>query len=170
MRWNKRLGSLCVLVLMTLPLIGCMRAAKQGLSEILGAQGEEILLIDLDRARLANCKSVRFDPVTTTLTERVCPRRLLSEYDQAYADRTRELSEAGFTGGEPALRVSTEVLYFEEKGLLGEAQLLARVKMYEAGRMIGDLLAKTVSESFRDSGVAAMTEENTKVVRRLFLK
>ncbi|RMF72585.1 MAG: hypothetical protein D6744_16680 [Planctomycetota bacterium] len=152
------------------PLSGCMRAAKQGISEILGAQGEAVWLVDLDAAAVAQCNSVRFDPVTTTLTERICPRRLLDAYDQAYAERMGELEEAGFSGGEPALRVSTDVLYFEEKGLLGEALLLSRVRLREASGLAGDLIVKTVSESFREAGADALAEESAKVVRRALVK
>ena len=142
-RWSS------LLLLGSLPaLTGCLSAAAQAYYEIRGAGGE-VKPIDAPAAEsLAAFNSVEFAPATSRLPAKFIPSPLIRAYD----DACREMGEklvAHMAGGPPALRVESEIVFFQEKGLLSSALMLDRVRLFDGSRQIGDLLVQTESRSFR---------------------
>jgi len=157
--------TLLVSAVLLTPATGCTTLAKQGLQEVLGAQAKVILVNEVNPETLRNYRDVRFEPATTTLSPRVCPPEVLEYADAAYAELREDLRDL-YGGGEPALRVTTDLLYFQKKGLLGAAELLARVRMFDSDRLVVDALVRTVSKSFRKGGAKALARESVEAVGR----
>lgn len=161
-----RLTVLVACCVVALAPSGCMRAAKQGLNEVIGAKGELLVVAPLSDATKNGAGSLRFEAATTTLTEALCPRAFLTALDSAYAKLAENLGEA-YTSGPPELRITTDVQFFEKKGLLDAAEALARLKVYSGGSQAADVLVRVVSESFRAGGPDALAKELAKTVGKM---
>jgi hypothetical protein len=128
------------------PLSGCLSVVRQGIAEARGAQGE-LLLIEGSAVARSRHRSVVFQPADTSVGRRICPPELLAAYDQAARDMQNELAPVD-SGGEPRWTVSSDLLYFRTKGLLGTAQLLARVQVRSEERLLIDGLLLAESSAF----------------------
>jgi len=167
MAFAGRAGFASSVFALLLPLAGCSTAIKQVYYEVRGAKSDIMLISQFQSDTLAAYQSLRFEPATTTVGDRICPPRLLHHYDEQLADASRELRDA-YPGGDPALRITTELLYFQNKGLLSGALLLARSRMYDAtdDRLVVDALILTESKSFREGSRGDLAESSVKALRR----
>lgn len=156
---------LCLLALFLTPLAGCGvgSAAKQVLYEVRGAKTEVMLISAFQADTLTPYKAVSFDQATTTVGTKLCPPKLLSSYNEFAAAAPGELTEV-YPGGSPALRVSSEIIYFQPKGLFSGALCLIRVKMRDSsdGHTVVDAMVLTESKSFRASGSNNIAESSVK--------
>jgi hypothetical protein len=143
-----------------------MRAAKQGLHEVIGARGELLVVAPLADSVKTGAGRLTFEPATTTLSEPLCPRAFLTALDEAYAQVAADLGEA-YSDAHPELRITTDVQFFEEKGLLDAAQVLVRVKVYNGASSSADVLVRVVSESFRAGGKRALADEVAKTLAKM---
>ena len=169
MRASARIAA-CVLLVAGLTLsAGCTTAAKRAYYEIRGAKGEIRLIDDLTREEFAGYQSLRFEPATTTIGPKLCPRTLRQAYDH-YAHRLVDDLREDFPGGEPALAISTDVLYFQKKGLLGAAQLLCRVRFRENDRVVGDALVNVASKGFREGAADDLAETAVETIGKFLGK
>jgi hypothetical protein len=140
---------LLVLAGLTLTVVpGCSSVVKQVIAEGRGAKAELMPLRPVATRELSGFQGVSFSPARTELPPSLCPPRLLSEYDREAARRVEKLAKH-FPGGEPALTVDTDVLYFQEKSLFGSAECLTRVKLRSGGSLVVDALVRAESRSFR---------------------
>ena len=162
-------GAFVLLTASTLCATGCFTAVKQAYNEVRGAQAELLFVGEARQAGWSQYRSVEFTPATTTIGQRLCPPGLLRTYDMAASQLVSRL-KAAYPGGEPALTVDSEVVYFQKKGLLSGALLLARVKMHADGQPVVDAILKAESQSFRAGGendlAQAGIEELGKFLRR----
>ena len=142
-------------------LIGCTTALKHAYYEFRGAQSKIELIEDLPEDALEPYQSVRFTPATTRMGEKICPARLRYYFDQFDATLREELRDE-YPGGSPGLVVYTDLIYFQEKGLLSAALCLAHVKLKEDGsdKPVAEFIVKTESKSFREGGRSALAESN----------
>lgn len=140
---------------------GCMRAARQGLSEVMGADGKLWIVTSLPADTNAHA-GVRFERVITTLPERYVPPAFLSELDAAYARLP-----GATAGGAANLRVASEVQYYRKKSLTDEAVVHTRVRVHRGGSQVGDALIIVTSNSFRASDPEDLAKETAKAVSRL---
>ena len=157
---------ICVAALLT--TTGCTTAAKQAFHEVLGARGEIKFIDEPSPEELDQYQSLRFEPAQTTIGPRLCPPALQRSYD-AYADKLVLDLRDRFPGGEPMLTISTEILYFQEKGLFGAAQLLTRLKFTGGDRPVGDAIVVVGSKAFRAGSAGALTEASVETIGE-FLK
>ncbi len=141
-------------MLLCLPFLGgCSTLAKQVLRELRGAKGElrlgEGATVPDDAFR--SIARVEFDRVRTSLPSRLCPPTLLADYDEQSALASErlatELADDGATG---TLRVASEIIYFQKKGLLSEALLLTRIQIRDGTRLFADGVVVVESKSFRE--------------------
>jgi hypothetical protein len=167
MNLSRRASALLPIALLVL-LSGCTTALKQAYYEIRGAKSKIIPVRDLQENALLECRSFRFEPVTTTVGDRICPPELRHAWDRHAAELASELREF-YPGGDPGLLIASEILYFQKKGLLSGSQCLTRVKMREGERLIVDAIVRTESKSFREGGEDALAESNVKALGK-FLK
>jgi hypothetical protein len=156
-------------LLLVLPLVGCTTAAKQAFYEVRGAEAEVLLNQALDEDALRPYQAVHFDQPTSPFTSRICPPSLLRKYYDCCRDLQAELIE-DYPGGEPALRVSSEILFFQEKGLLGSAMCLTHVQMRDQDRLMADYIVLAESKSFRKGGESAMAKASAKAVGKFLTK
>ena len=151
-------GIACLgLVAAVLPLTGCMTGLKHAFYEVRGARGKVEFVQDVSPAELERYESIHFEPVASTVGPRLCPAHVRAAYDRHARELARELRER-FPGGEPVLTISSEILYFQSKGLFGDAQLLTRVRFTGSGQLVGDALVVVGSKSFREGGADALAE------------
>ncbi len=153
-----------------LSLSGCTTAAKHAFYEVRGAQGSMLYINELQADDVRACQSVRFEPATTTIGPRLCPPAFQHEYDRAAQALTTELY-GSFPGGPLALTISSDVLYFQKKGLLSGAQSLVRTRFSVDGRLLADAIVRVESRAFREGDHVALAEETIdtigKTLRRL---
>ncbi|MCA9243981.1 MAG: hypothetical protein KDA32_08515 [Phycisphaerales bacterium] len=161
-----RIGGVVACGVAMLASTGCTTMLKRGFKEIRGAQTAVVPVSSYSPRFGENYNSIRFSPATTTLTPRVCPTVLLTAFDRW----ANELwAEEGVSGGGSALDVSTEVLFFEEKGLFSAGQLIARVRARADGATVADLLLHTENESFRDGDESDMARSAAKALVKLLV-
>lgn len=141
-------AGLLVLLVAVLPAAGCMTAAKQAYFEMRGAQGEVLALTEPVVADSHSFGSLEFLPATTTVSDRVVPPELLTAYNRR-APRIIEDVEAAYLPGDRRLSIMTDVTYFQSKGLLSPAMLLARVYFRDGDRLVQDTIVKVESKAFR---------------------
>jgi hypothetical protein len=110
-------------------------------------------------------RSVQFEPATTTLDEKLCPRKLLESYDDALVDYRKKMNET-FPGGTPELRAASEVQYFQKKTLMGSAICIMRVKLRDSGGQVGDVLVHSESKAFRAGGERALARACARALLR----
>jgi len=156
---------------MLLTTSGCMTAAKTALHELRGAHAELLLVSTPLRQQVAACNRLDFTPATTTLGAKLCPPKVLRAFDRNTRDlRKNEKIAAAFSGGEPTLRVDSEIYYYQEKGLLGGAQLLVHVKMHGGDQLLVDALVVAESKAFREGGSSALSEAGVKAIGKFLRK
>ncbi len=114
-------------------------------------------------------QSVEFTPATTTVGSRICPPEVLRAYDRS-ANQVAFRLKRSYAGGEPSLKIDSEVLYFQGKGLLSGALLLARVQMHAGDELVGDALVKTESNSFRAGGEGDLAQASLDALARFLEK
>lgn len=157
-----------VLGVMLLPwLTGCMSVAKQAFYELRGAKAEVVL--NGHAADLQPYASVEFTPVTTTLSDRLCPRDVIAAYDRYLRALPREL-EVAYPGGEPRLTLDSEVMYFQSKGIMSQAQMLTRVRMRTGDHLLVDAIVKCESKAFREGGGDDLAETSVKALGKWLRK
>ena len=173
LKHSTRLIPVAALTALTISATGCGvgSAAKQMLHEVRGAQTEIMLISTFQPDTLTRFKSVSFDPATTTVGTKLCPPKLMSSYNEFAAELPGKLTEV-YPGGSPALRVSSEIEYFQPKGLFSGALCLIRVKMRDSadGRTVVDAMVLTESKSFRASGRSDIAESAVKGIGKFLEK
>lgn len=142
---------------------GCTTAAKQALYELRGAKGKFLWVSAPHRERLARVRGLRFEPVTTSIGQRLCPPAFLTAFDRRAAERLETLRGL-YPGGEPLLRIQADVLYFQKKGLLSEAQSLTRVRMRDDVGLLADGIVRVESRSFRAGDEEDLAEETVDAI------
>lgn len=147
---------------------GCLSLLKQGVHEVRGAQAELRWVSAMPSGSFDRFRSVELELSTTTAAP-ICTPRLLDAYNEALSSLARELQDV-YPGGEPSLRVSSELQFFQGKGLLSGGMCIARVRMRDGGQQIGDALIVGETSSFRAGGegslAEACVEELGKVLRK----
>jgi hypothetical protein len=173
MKTQRLLGTLLVSFIFLAPLAGCGASsiAKQAFHEIRGAKSKIFLVTDISEDTLLKYRGLRFSPVTTTVGDKICPRELLRDYDECLGDVSADLRDF-YPGGTPGLHISSEILYFQRKGLLSGAECLARVKMHDADdkRLVVDAIVRSESKSFRAGGENALAESNVKAIGKFLTR
>ncbi len=159
------LGLLAALVLSTSS--GCSTVAKQAFHEFRGAKAAVSPVQDIGDRALAEYQSVQFEPARSDVGQ-VCPPRVLRAWDQHAVEEQAELAEY-FPGGPPTLRIESEIWFFKEKGLLGNAECLARVRIRDDGTLKADLIVQALSKSFRAGDESALTDAAVQAIGK-FLK
>ena len=140
-----------ILVLSLAPLGGCSRAIKQVYYEFRGAKAKIHPVREADPSVFAPYKSISFSPATTQSGELICPPSLLSEFDRAASEVVAELATQ-FPGGEPTLRISTDILFCQRKGAFSVAEVLARIRMTGGDKTIFECLVKSESKALTQRG------------------
>lgn len=135
---------------------GCLSLIKQGVQEVRGAQAELRWVSAMPSGSFDRFRSVELEPSTTTAAP-ICTPRLLDAYNEALTALAREL-ERVYPGGEPRLRVSSELQFFQGKGLLSGGMCIARVRMHDGGQQVGDALIVGETSSFRAGGEGSLAE------------
>lgn len=151
-----------------LPGSGCVSlVARHAFYELRGATGTIRWIEEIKPVQLEPFRSLSFAPATTTIGPKLCPPELLAEYDR----QARELARTapGFEGGEPTLNISTEILYFQAKGILHGALLLARVTFSGPQGPLGSAIIYVESKSFREGDTGDLAETAVKTIGK-FLK
>jgi hypothetical protein len=123
---------------------GCMTAVKTAYYEVRGAK---VKVVPADTSvsrtqimeRFAPYDSFTFQPARTTLGSHLCPRKVLNSFDTTAAALPAELTEQ-YPGGGRGLTISSDVQFFESKGLLGSALMFTRVNFRDAGSTVLDAL------------------------------
>lgn len=140
--------------------VGCQTfVAKRAISEVRGADADLHLIADVAPGAFAAYQSFSFEPATTSVGPRICPPELLRAYD----DKARKLQTNGdlarhYPGGPPELRIRTDFLYSQKRGIFSAAQAIARVTMSAEGRAVADAIVRAESESFLRGGNSALAE------------
>ena len=159
------LGLLAALVLSTSS--GCSTVAKQAFHEFRGAKADVSPVQDIGDRALSDYQSVEFEPARSDVGL-VCPPRVLQAWNRHAGEEQAELVEY-FPGGSPTLRIESEIWFFKEKGLLGNAECLARVRIRDDGTLKADLIVQALSKSFRAGDESALTDAAVKAIGK-FLK
>ena len=130
--------------------VGCTTALKQAYYEVTGAKADILFNRAPESSEIRAFQAVKFDRLTTELTAELLPPAVLRYYRQGLAEQQFELHEH-FPGGDPTLRVDSEITYFQEKGILSPAMMISRVRLLGPDdRLLGDLLVRVESKSFRE--------------------
>ncbi|MCK4343364.1 MAG: hypothetical protein KAY37_16745 [Phycisphaerae bacterium] len=145
---------------------GCTTVAKQGLHEVIGARAKVLLNTELSDTALARYQSVRFEPATTKLSNKLCPPKVLTAYDHFAGELPHDL-DALYAGGSPGLTIETEILFFQKKGLLGGAQLLSRIQFRGDDGFSADGIVNAASKSFREGSGDDLAEAAIDAVGKL---
>jgi hypothetical protein len=154
-----------LLSLNALFVTGCFTLAKQAYAEARGAQGEVLPIEERRAPGLARCQGLEFTAATTTVGPRICPREMLGAYDRAVNQLAARLKPL-FPGGSPELKVNSEILYLQKKGMLGSALLLVRTKMYSDDQLAADALVRVESEAFRAGGEDDLARAAAEALRK----
>jgi hypothetical protein len=111
---------------------------------------------------LTRFQAVSLEPPANA-TPVICTDRLEREYRQALADAETELRES-YPGGGAELRIKSEMLYFQKKGLFSAAQFLTRVRFFEGDRALGDAMVVAESGAFTAGGESALAQAASKAL------
>lgn len=159
-----------VLLSVALSVTGCgFSVAKRAYQEVRGATASIKYVSDVRSDTLAKYQSIRFEPVTSSLGPQLAPPALLQAWDEAAREQGMELREF-FPGGSPALRVKSEILYFQRKGIMSGAECLSRLRMYEDGSVVADIVVRAESEAFRAGGEHSLSEACAKAIARFLIR
>jgi len=151
-----------------LPQLGCTTIAKQALHEVRGAQARVHPINRLSEGALKRYELIRFEPATTTVGPVLCPRDLLDAYDRytrALQDELQDQADQAAT----SLTAHSEILFFQEKGLLGSAMCLTRVRMRNSDELVLDAMVLAESKSFREGDEDDLAKASVKAIGK-FLK
>lgn len=150
------------------PATGCgvSTVAKQAFYELRGAHGTILFIDELNVAELGRYRTIRFEPVHSTLGPVLCPPKLRRAYDR-YAHRLALELRDEFPGGEPTLSVASEILYFQRKSLLSGAECLTRVRFTEGGQLVADGIVRVESKSFREGGTSDLAEASVETIGKV---
>ena len=143
---------------------GCFSLAKQAYEEARGAQAEVLMATDIRSDLLARANGVEFPPATTT-AGRVVPAGILRAYERSVNQAAAKL-KAFYPGDPPILKVDSEVLYFQKKGLMSGALLLVRTKMECEGQIAVDAIVKVESNAYRAGGEDDLAQAYAEAVRK----
>ncbi len=151
---------------------GCspMGALKSAYYEFKGAGADLKINQAVDDRTLATYDAVDFDAAHTTLGEKLVSRALLAAYDRATRTATEKLREEGYGGDANRLRVSTEFIYCQEKGLLSAGLAIARVKISGASQLVLDAIVKAESRAFTRGGEDDLAEASVRAVQKYLRK
>lgn len=158
-------AAVALLAFSAVSITGCFTLAKQAFVEARGAQGEVLSISELHETALGRCQGLEFTPATTTAGPRICPAEVLRAYDRSANQLVARLKPL-YPGGAPVLRVDTEMLYFQKKGLLGQAILLARIRMHADNQLAVDAIVKVESKAFRAGGEDELARGATEGLRK----
>ena len=147
---------------------GCTTMAKQALHEVRGAKADISFVAEIGEDALARYQSVRFESARSD-AGLVCPPEVLHAWDLHAAEEQTRLAKH-FPGGPPVLRIESEILFFKEKGLLGQAECLARVRVRANDTLVADMVVQAQSKSFRAGDENALTQAAVQKVGRLLEK
>ena len=155
-RWNptRRCVQLSLL-LVALPLGGCMTAATQAFHEFRGARGEIMPMANVALTDEGAFGDIAFEPAMTTVSDLIIPRDLLTAYDRRTPVFVENIRAANETGG-PKLTIRTELIYFQAKGFMSPAMLLSRVRFAAGERLVQDAIVKVESKAFRAGDEASL--------------
>jgi hypothetical protein len=160
-----RLFGMALLAGVMFTQLGCTTALKQVYYEVRGAKAELMFNDAPATAELKTFQKVRFEPPTTDLAPELVPPDLLDAYHHQLRQSLLDLHD-DYPGGAPVLRVDSEVLYFQEKGILSPAMMITRVWLRGEGRVVGDLLVRVESKSFRDGDEEDIAEAAAEGLRK----
>lgn len=146
-------------------LTGCSTIVKQAVSELRGPQARLLLDPAPASAALAAFNAVRFSSATSSLGPRLCPASVAPAYDASAREAEQALASR-FPGGAPELRIDAELIFFQEKGILSAAELIARIRLRDDARTLADGIVKVESSSFRAGDEAALAREAVKEIRK----
>ena len=146
---------------------GAPTIARQAFHELRGAQADISFIEAVGQNALAKYESVRFEPASSDVGQ-VCPPKVLQAWNRHAVEEQADLAEY-FPGGAPTLRIESEIWFFKEKGLLGNAECLARVRMRDDGTLKADLVVQALSKAFRAGDESALTDAAVKAIGK-FLK
>lgn len=158
-----RLLSFGVLLIPLAGSTGCTTVIKQAYYEVRGAHGKVNLVNDVKATTLLPYQSLKFEPASTTLGDKLCPPAVLEEFDRAGSAAALAITEE-LPGGMPGLTVSTEVLYFKKKGLFSGAQCLARVRARDDRALVLDAVVEVESRAFRAGDEDDLAEASVKAL------
>jgi hypothetical protein len=145
---------------------GCSTLVKQAYYEVRGAEAELLWVQQPPPGTFAGAGKVTFAPVTTTVGPLIAPG-LMAAYDAA-ARQTELVLTSQYAGGGAPLRIETDVIYFQRKGLLSGALFLARLRLDLDGAAAGDALLKVESKAYSAGDEEALAQAALKVVREYF--
>lgn len=160
-----RRSLLVVFMLGMLPLSGCMTAIKQGIYEMRGARGEVLPMADAPLTDVDSFGDVEFAPATTTVSDRIIPHELLTAYDKR-APEYVENFRADYETSSQKLLVRTDMIYFQSKGIMSPALLLARVKFFAGERLVQDSIVKVESQAFRAGDEIALANATLTAIEK----
>lgn len=139
------------------PQFGCSTLAKQAFYEARGADAE----VEPISLPAADTLRGRFGQVRFRAAR--CDLGPLAPALPGAFERAARRTEQRLNGGGETAEIDSELLYYQEKGLMGSALLLARITVTSGGRALGDAIVKAESKAFRaggeDSLARACTEE-----------
>jgi hypothetical protein len=165
MRWIGFATCLALMVLVSGCAAGGLGLASVAYQEVRGAGAELRPGREVRRGDFARFQSVEILPATSTMGPRIVPVNLPSIWRAEAAEIERSLARE-FSGGEPRLVVSVELLYFQEKSLFAGAELLARVRMTEGESVLFDGVVKAESKSLREHGEDDLAREALKAIAK----
>jgi hypothetical protein len=141
-----------------LPLAGCSATdvILPAYYELRGAKGTIQWIEEPPVGALDKIQTVYFEPLSNSLGRKLCPPRLIQDYDRTAARYER--SQKGQSSGGASIKVAGDVVYFQNKGLLSGALLLVRVKITADDRQLGDGLLRVESQSFREGSSGDLAE------------
>lgn len=145
-----------VVLLSVLPSTGCMTAVKQAYYEVKGAQGDVRPNAPVADLAAAGYQSLTIDPVKTTLAGKLCPPEVVRAMDVSLGAMKEDLG-VWFPGNGKSLRLSTEIYYFQKKGVLSGGMLVVRLYAYDGERVVIDALVLGETNSFREGGEKDLT-------------
>lgn len=163
----RRLGILLTLALAVLPATtGCRYVATQAFAEVRGAQAEIHTPAPVSSNAFQRFRDVEFLPARSDFGGRMIPRALLRAYDDSGIEAIGKLRDR-FPGGEPVVRIATEILYFQSKSLMSGAEALARVQFVDGSSIVLDSIIRAESESFRAGDEVALARAIMDAIVRL---
>ena len=137
---------------------GCSTLAKQAFYEARGADAEvEPITLPPAESLQGRFGQVRFRPARVDLGP-LAPG-LAAAYERAARETERRLN-----GGGETAEIDSELLYFQEKGLMGSALLLVRARVWSGGRALGDAIIKAESKAFRAGGEDSLSKACTREI------
>lgn len=146
---------------------GCGTAIKRVYYEFRGAKAKVHPTGPVSIGAFDRFNSVEFSPVTTDSGE-LCPPELLAAYDSAAQDMSASIR--GFEGGPTALRIESDMLYFQGSGVFKTALCLVRVRMFDDARLVQHAIVTAESKSVTRDAAADLPKACAKALREYLAK